>query len=331
MGGAGTSGVAGDRYGTAGGPGGRFRDPETGAFVDPNLDPTRLAEDTALSRSVMENRLAAGDISEDEYNQYLRENRIAAGTPEEDLMIQRTGDVRLAEGAGAQGVYGDVFTESPGYAFQVEEMDRALDRRRSAGGANIGGRAIMEAQRRAQGLAAGEYYNWAQGRERDLARMMEAEQYDIQRGDLAYAGYEQQRIQDIARQDQGYQDYLRRQQIDVGRMDTAATQEDALRAADQQRQDQAYYNYLNQLAQMAGFGGGPASTAVSASQAAGAQVGGAYGAQGSNLASLYANQGASDANIAWARGAAMNQAIQGGLQNWITAGYAGANIPGFGT
>lgn len=96
---------------------------------------------------------------------------------------------KLAEGAAGTGVYGNVFKESPGYGFMVEEMNRATDRVGSAGGPNIGGRALMEANRRAKGLAAGEYYNWAAGRERDLGRLGIAEASDQQRGDQSYYNY----------------------------------------------------------------------------------------------------------------------------------------------
>jgi len=250
MGPAGSSGVAPP-------PGRSFYDPETGAFRDPNLDPTRLSDqESGFAKSVSENKLAAG--------------------------------------AAGQGVYGENFQASPGYAFQVEEMNRGLDRSRSQGGPNIGGRAIMEAQRRAQGLAAGDYYNWAAGRTNDLTRLAGAEATDIQR------------------------------------MDSAGSQYDTRLATDLQRSDQGYYNYLQNTANVAGFGGGSAAQAVNASQSAGAQIAGAYGAQGANLSNIYANNGISQANAQYAKGAGINNAIQGGASNYIMAGYAGANIPGFG-
>lgn len=295
-----------------------FRDPETGAFVDPNLDPTKLADESAYRDSVEGNLLAGTDVEDDPYFNYLRENQLAAGSMEEDAMVQRTGDVRLAEGAAGTGVYGEDFQTSPGYSFAVEEMGRATDRIGSAGGPNIGGRAIMEAQRRAQGLADQEYYNWAGGRERDLGRLGDAERVDIERGDQAAAGYESQRLQDVMRQDQGYQDYLRRLETDAARLDEAGSQEDRLRAADLARSDQGYYNYLDALSNQAGFGGGPAADAVDASQAAGAATAGAYGAQGGRLAGIYGDEGTSQANIAYARGAGINNAIQSGVSNWIT-------------
>ena len=291
---------------------------EDGSFVDPNLDPTRLADESRYGEAVEGNLMAGTSYEDDAYNNYLRENGIAADSMGEDAMVQRTNDVRIADGAAGTGVYGDVFQQSPGYAFAVEEMGRATDRIGSAGGPNIGGRAIMEAQRRAQGLADQEYYNWAGGRERDLGRRGDAERADIQRGDQAAAGYESQRIQDVMREDQGYQDYLRRLELDAARLDEVGGQEDRLRAADLARSDQGYYNYLDALSNQAGFGGGPAAQAVDASQAAGAQTSAAYGSQGGRLAGIYGDEGTSQANIAYARGAGINNAIQSGVSNWIT-------------
>lgn len=304
MGGEGSSGVD------------RFR-AEDGTFWDPNLDPTRLADESAYGDAVRGNLLAPDDIADDEYNQYLAENQIAAGSVEEDLLVGRTDDVRIAEGAAGTGVYGEDFQESAGYQFSVEEMNRALDRKGSAGGPNIGGRAIMEAQRRAKGLADQEYYNWASGRERDLGRLGQAEAADISRGDQAYAGYENQRIADISRNDQGYQDYLRRLETDAARLDEVGSQEDRLRASDLARSDQGYYNYLDSLAGVAQYGGGSAAQAVDASQAAGAQTAGAYASQGSQLSSNYMDTGVSLANTAYAGAAGVNNAIQGGVQNYI--------------
>ncbi len=90
--------------------------------------------------------------------------------------------------ARSNEIYGPEFTESPGYAFQVEEMNRELERGRSAGG-NYGGRAIMEGQRRAGGLAAGEFYNYAAGREREVGRIEQGAARDIGRDDQSYQNY----------------------------------------------------------------------------------------------------------------------------------------------
>jgi hypothetical protein len=306
---------------------GRFRD-EEGAFVDPNLRDFLDTGDTAYRQSVEGNLLAGETWGEDQYADYLAENQIAAGTAEESTMVRRTDEARIAEGAAGTGVYGEQFQESPGYAFAVEEMNRAQDRVGSAGGPNIGGRAMMEASRRAQGLANQEYYNWAGGRERDLGRLGAAEAADIGRGDTAYAGYENQRIQDVMRSDTGYQDYLRRLETDASRLDQAGSQEDRLAAAEIARSDQGYYNYLDALANQAGFGGGPAATAVDASQAAGAATAGAYGSQGRQLSQLYSDEGTSQANIAYAQGAGINNALQSGVQNYITAGAGGVEMFG---
>jgi hypothetical protein len=255
---------------------------DRGQFVDPNIDPTRLADINTLPQQVQDTLLA--------------------GTPlEQDEAYTNIGGRLLAEGAAGTGVYGDEFRESPGYAFSVEEMDRSLDRRNSAGG-NYGGRAIMEAQRRAKGLADQEFYRWGAGRERDLSRLGQAE------------------AQDASRIDNAIYNWLQRKQGDVTRLDSAARQEDALMASDQTRGDQAYYNFLRALSGSAGFGN-PAGAAVSASSAASGQASNAYANQGSNLASIAQNQGANLANVYGDQGANINNMIQGGIQNWLTYDY----------
>ena len=351
----------------------QFQRGERGEFVDRNLDPTRLAEAEELTGQVERNRLASADPDADIYRSYIDENRIAAPTLEEDLRFARARDVTLTgaradarmagdvlteddlytnvlgrsltEGAAGTGVYGEEFEASPGYAFQVEEMNRALDRRNSAGG-NFGGRAIMEAQRRAQGLAAGDYYNWAQGRERDLMRRGQAEatdagrldtaatnymtrrsqdvlrgdqfaQYDIGRGDVAVDAYEQQRTADVARGDAAMENYLGRRTQDVARMDAAVGERDRLRGVDLQRRDQGYYNFLQNLSRQAGFGD-TASQAVQASQTAGGQTAAAYGQQGSQLSGIYNALGVNQARITQDRYANINNAFQSGIQNWMT-------------
>lgn len=316
---------------------GSFRD-ETGRFIDPNLDPTRLADTETLSGTVRANLLADTGAEDDPFRRYVRENHLAAATPEESAMARRVagtslmgarGDERIAGGAAGRGVYGDVFTESPGYAFQREEMERQLERVRSAGGPNIGGRAVMEAQRRAQGLAAGDYYNWAAGRTRDLERLGTAEAQDIsrrdrfsatdiERGDTATRMWEEQRLRDIGRSDVAYENYLARRQGDVTRLDQAASARDLLAATDIQRGDQAYYNYLANVAQMAGFGGGPSSKAVGAAQSQGTNVANAYMNQGSGLSNIYQDLGASMANIRANETANYGNIINSAIQNWLT-------------
>jgi hypothetical protein len=177
----------------------------------------------------------------------------------------------LAGGAGGTGVYGAEFEASPGYAFQVEEMGRELDRRNSAGG-NYGGRAIMEAQRRAQGLAKGDYYNWAAGRTRDLERQAAAESMDATRLDSAYATdvgrMDTAQYRDISRMDQAgltdtqRMDYANLTDVqrmdyaggtDISRYDTAdmtdVARGDQARMTDAARLDTAGYNYLDRVNQ----------------------------------------------------------------------------------
>ena len=102
------------------------------------------------------------------------------------------------------------------------------------------------------------------------------------------------------------------------RLDAAAGQEDALMAADQSRGDQSYYNYLQQLGMVAGFGGGPAATAVNASQAASGATVGAYAREGGNLSNIYSQLGSDQGNIAWQTAAGVNNALVSGASNYAT-------------
>jgi len=337
----------------------RFRDPTKGSFRDPNLDPTSLAESSTYADTVRGNLLAPTDAAGDEYRGYIDNNRIASANPNDNALVARARDVTmtgmrggvpgmtatrggdsLAAGAAGRGVYGETFEASPGYSFSREEMERQLERTGSAGGPNIGGRAIMEAQRRAKGLADQEYYNWASGRTNDLNRLAGAEatdanrrdsfaeydlnrgdsfaETDLNRGDTALGNWENQRVTDVGRGDEAYQNYLQRRAGDVQRLDSAASDTDRLTAADLQRKDQGYYNYMAALREQAGFGGGPAAQAVSGSQAAGSQVAGAYATQGGRLSGIYGDLGTSRANIqgdAWRAG---GTAVNTGINNYLS-------------
>jgi len=295
----------------------QFQRGQEGQFIDPNIDPTRLQDINTLGDTVRSNLQAGTTAENDPYRNFIDDNQIASATPGQDVRVQRAGNVRLADGAAGTGVYGETFEASPGYAFQVEEANRASDRIGSAGG-NYGGRAIIEAQRRAQGLAAGEYYNYAAGRERDLGRLGQAEAVDIGRGDTALSQFESQRIADVGRGDQAYQDYLRRREGDASRLDSAAAQEDSLIASDQARGDQSYYNYINNVGRVAGFGGGPAAQAVNASQVAGSATAGAYARQGGQLSGIYGGLGEDQANIEGGRVANINNSLISGAQNYAT-------------
>jgi hypothetical protein len=249
--------------------------------VDPNLDPTKLADTSTYGATVRGNLLAGTPADDDPFRAFV-------------------GSRSLAAGSAGKGVYGENFLASPGYNFTVEEMQREQDRKNSAGG-NYGGRALMEATRRAEGVAAQEYYNWAAGRERDLGRAGAAEATDIARGDSAYTNY------------------LERKAGDASRLDSASMYEDKLAAGDLERSDQGYYNYLAAIRAQAGFGAGPAATAVNASERAGSSVANAYGAQGDALAGTYGDLGVTNANIAYAQGAGINNALQSGASNFVTA------------
>lgn len=277
---SGTGGPGGPQYPGAGST--RFNYGDRGQFIDPNLDPTRLADSTRLGDTVRGNLLAGTNLQGDEFRQDVAGRSLAAG-------------------AAGTNIYGDVFEASPGYEFQVEEMGRELDRRNSAGG-NYGGRAIMEAQRRARGLAAGDYYNWASGRSRDVDRLTAAERADATRLDAAGVNY------------------FGRRAGDASRLDAASAQEDRLQATDQQRSDQAYYNYLQSIGQLGGVGGNAAGQAVQSSQAAGGAVAGAYGNQGAQLSRNYQQLGTDQANIIGSQYASYNDIFQGAIGNAVTAG-----------
>lgn len=294
----------------------QFQRGERGQFVDPNLDPTRLAETSEFRQHVEDTQLAPDDPGEDPFRNYISDNQVAAPSLEEDQRFQRARDVTAAEGAAGQSVYGEEFEESPGYEFQREEMNRALDRRNSAGG-NYGGRAVMEAQRRAQGLAQQDFHNWAQGRSREIDRLAAAEQYDISRGDQAVSQYEQDQLIDTQRGDQAMQDYMRRREGDVTREDAAVQEEDRLRGVDLQRGDQGYYNYLANVGASAGFGN-PAGQAVSAAGQQGQQVANAYAQRGNALSSINMQNAQTQANITANNYANINNSMQQGMQNYLT-------------
>ena len=194
---------------------------------------------------------------------------MAPGTLQDDVVRGDIAGRSLAAGAAGTGVYGDTFEASPGYEFAIEEMNRATDRLRSRGG-NYGGRAILEAQRRAEGLAAQDYYNWAAGRERDLTRLAGAEAQDAARLDQAAYSYQDRLNRDILRGDEfartdiargdefARTDIARGDQFagadlarldefayrDIARGDVALEGYESQRIADVGRRDQAYMDYL---------------------------------------------------------------------------------------
>lgn len=280
-----------------GGPGGSFR--------DQNLDPTRFgaetARDTELGRHAFENTLAAPDPTQDLAMRRADETRLAAPTMAQDPRFAFAQDT---------AVVGDDFRTSPGYEFSVEQGQREVDRKNSAGG-NYGGRALMEATRRMQGEADQEYYNWVQARHGDLARQ-----------DQAAAAYQGREATDVARGDAAMDNYFGRRAGDVTRQDQAIAQNQAMGQYDVQRQDQAYYNYLQSVGGAAGIQGS-VNQGVAASGAAGAGIANAYGNQGGRLASIYQGLGQDRANIAMGTTANVNQSIQSGIGNYLFADYAG--------
>ena len=79
------AGAGGPQAPTAPPPGGtQFQRGPGGEFVDPNLDPTRLADATQLPEHIRNTLLAGTSQAEDPLAQYISANQIAAGTAGED-------------------------------------------------------------------------------------------------------------------------------------------------------------------------------------------------------------------------------------------------------
>lgn len=274
-----------------------------GGFRDPNLSPQQLASadptQSARGRQAFQNVLAPTDPAQDLAIQRADQNRLAAPSPQEDPFFQFTRDT---------AVVGPEFETSPGYEFAVEQAQREVERRQSAGG-GFGGRALLEAQRRAIGEANKEYYNYVGARQRDLGRQ-----------DIAFQDARRREELDLARGDAALENYFGRRAGDLTRQDQAVAANEAAREFDIRRGDQSYYNYLNAISGAGGFGNA-VGQGVQASGAAGTAIANAYGAQGRGLASVYQRQGENLASIESQRIAGINNAIQSGISNYLT--YAG--------
>lgn len=333
-------------------------------FFDPNLNPTFFGR---------------SDWRESDYGQQVRDRRLAGDDPNQDWAMQRANETRLFDGvdqdslfqwvqgnqardaidqerlatqllqqdqrfawAGDTAVVGSEFETSPGYEFAMEEALRASDRALSRGGGNYGGRAAIEAQRRAAGVASQDYYNWVGARQQDLARqdaaaaawqsmrfqdagrMDQAAYFDLTRGDRAVADARRREELDLARGDTAFASWLERYGAQVAREDSAVLDNIMRQQQDIARQDQSYYNYMNYLAALSGAGGNPAQAVAgmgqqTASQIGGAQAGGAFGV-GNAWAQNAANQGAIWGGAVSNVGNAINQSIQNA---WWMDNYGG--------
>ncbi len=218
-------------------------DPQTGAFFDPNLDQRRFgadsAADTELGRLAQEERLAgAGSdagLDQDAAVQQARRRQLANRSLFGDERFRFAQDTALTS---------DSFEESPGYQFRVEESERGLDRQLARGGGLFGGRALLELDRRRQGLASQEYDAYARRR-----------QFDLSRQDAAAGAYQGLRATDVAREDAAVNSFLGRRGQDIGREEAAITRNQDLGLFDIGRQDQSFYNFLGNLGNAAtGFG-----------------------------------------------------------------------------
>ena len=345
-------------------------DSERGRFAFENVLAAPSPEADLAVRRVADAPLFAG-IDADSAVRTARENTLAAPALEDDpylqnvlsdAFVERAEDVRLAAPSLAEderfaftrdsAAVGPEFTASPGYEFALEEAERQIERFHSRGGGNVSPRALLEAKRRAVGMANQDYYNYVGARQRELGRQDAAaaayqgrQATDIARGDVAIQTNQ-------ARQDEAVRNYLARQGIDISRLDAATasarsreatdiargdaaldnyfarragdvTRQEAaivgnqnLQQYDLARGDAAYQNYIAALSRAAGFGN-PAGTAVNVGQGTAANVANAYGQQGAALASIYGQQGQDRANIALGAGANVNAALQGGIQNYL--------------
>ncbi len=342
-------------------------------FSDPNLNRTQLGADNALRSelgyNVFNNPLMAvdpnedlaiqrgeqtagqlfGGINQDSAVQRAQGARGAAASLGEDELYQNVMARRLAADSMGQderfrhardtAVYGDTFEESPGYAFQREQMERAMDRRSAIGGGSYGGRAMQEALRQSQGLAAQEFNNWARGRQMDLGRQDAAAAayqglrgMDASRGDMAAGNYMGRRMMDLQRGDAAVMDARRREEMAIGQGDRALDnylarmmaqrgREDQSIMRNQQmqmydlgRQDMGYQNYLAQLMGPGGAGSGAIQQMVGLRGGLGAQRASVFGTEAQALAQIDAQQQMNSANqINNAFGQAGNMAMMAGM------------------
>lgn len=279
-----------------------------GGFFDPNLNPDAMGSD---------------DWRNSAFGQYVEENYLAGTEYEDDLAVRRAeetqfgtdyrDDPRYQHAMETGDLVGTEFQTSPGYQFQLEEAQRELDRKNSVGGGNYGGRALMEAQTRAQGIADQDYYNWLDQRRMDLSRTDQAL-------DTSVRDSRRREELNVARGDSAMDNYFSRRSGDVNRGIGAINTNQNYLAQDRQRQDQAYYNFINML--MGSANSGAVDAGVGASARAGAANQGAYANEGNNLSRIWENFGNTQANIAMGEASGWNNAIQGGVQNWMFADYA---------
>ncbi len=280
-----------------------------GGFFDPNLNPDAMGaenwQDSAFGQYVLENQLAGTEYEQDLAVQRAEETQF--GTDYRD-------DPRYQRYLEQGDLVGQEFESSPGYQFQLDEAERNLERRNSAGGQNYGGRVLQASQERAMDIADQDYYNWLDQRRQDLAR-------GDRLTDVATADARRREEINLARGDAAMDSYFGRREGDISRGIGAINTNQQYLAQDRQRQDQGYYNFLNML--MGSANSGAVNSAVGAAGQQGAQNVAAYRNQGNNLSSIWENFGNTQANINMGEAAGWNNAIQGGISNWMFADYAG--------
>jgi hypothetical protein len=242
------------------------------------------------------------------------------------------------------------FQQSPGYQFQLSEGQKAIDRSLAARGLGLSGASVKEGIRYATGLANQDYNNYFNQKQQELARRQSV-----------YNDYQQQKLANIAQQAGLTQDEFNRAlalsntAYSRGQQDfsteQAAANNNFLRQLElsntaygrQQGEQQNAYNqyqdYLNRVASLAGVGQTATTQGINLGQNYASNLGNLYTTQGNVVSNLLGQQGQAAANaaIAQGQGAAgtaqawgnvaqgLNNAAQGGIQNYLLLNYLNKN------
>jgi len=278
-----------------------------------SADASRSSGITSLNMSRDARRAQQGqfDIQRQDRKPWMWAGQRAVGALEDEL---REGDYTPAQfdyqGAMPEGEPlpefqgGDRFQfdleADPGYQFARDEAIKSTNREMTAGGKYGSGNRLAEIADRVTGVAS-QYAQDAYGRQMGTSR----ENYG--RG-LSEYGLDYGRSADMYGRD------VSREASQYGRGLTGY-------GLDRERQQDIYgqqQNYLNRLSSVAGLG----QTAVSGSAAAGSNMANAMG-------NIYMQDAANQTNAAVMRNQGLNQAVQGGISNYMLQDYLGSQ-PGTG-
>ncbi|MDH3981271.1 MAG: hypothetical protein OES84_00045 [Kiritimatiellaceae bacterium] len=104
----------------------------------------------------------AADVSATAQREAIAESRRQFDIGREDLAPYREIGAEALETIRNVFINGDMdeFYESPGYRFNLEQGEQALERKQGQAGARFGGRSLKETARFSQGLASNEFNNF---------------------------------------------------------------------------------------------------------------------------------------------------------------------------